>query len=202
MLKLYYSPGACSLAPHVILQETGLPFEAIRVDIRAKTYAGGNYYDINPKGGVPALGLDNGEVLTEDAVILQYIADQKPQTNLIPKTGLWERYRCQEWLNYIATELHKGFSPLWQPTTPDDYRQIARKNLELKFNYVNTQLGKQDYLMGNQLSVADAYLFTVINWTNFHKMDLTPWPHLKGFMERMAKRPSTVAALKAEGLLK
>lgn len=201
MLKLYYAPGACSLAPHLVLQETRIPFDLVRVDLRAKSYAGGDYTQINPKGTVPALQLDNSEVLTEAAVILQYIADQKPEAGLIPRCGTWERYRLQEWLNFIATELHKGFGPLWKPDTPADYKAIALKNLAQRFDYVNARLETTDYLMGNY-TVADAYLFTVSNWGHFLKMDLSPWPHLIHFLERVKQRPATLAAFTAEGLNK
>lgn len=200
MMKLYYFPGACSLAPHLALQESKLTFEAYAVDLNAKTYAGGDFKNINPKGSVPALQVDSGEVLTECAVILQYIADRAPTANLIAPAGTWERYRTQEWLNYIATELHKGFSPLWNPATPEDYKKIALKNLTARFEYVNAHLAHNDYVMGAQYSVADAYLFTVINWANFLKIDLAPWTHLQHYLARIQERPATLAALKAEGL--
>lgn len=200
MFKLYYSPGACSLAPHLVLEETKLPFELVRVDLRTKTYAGGDFKKINPKGSVPVLELDNQERLTEAAVILQYLSDQKPDAGLVPKWGTWERYRLQEWLNFIATELHKGFGPLWKPDTPAEYKTIALKNLAQRFDYVNVRLETNDYLMGTGYTVADAYLFTVSNWSHFLKIDLSPWPHLQHFMERVRERPATLRALKAEGL--
>ena len=202
MLKLYYAPAACSLAPHILLEETKLPFELVKVDLRAKTFSGGDYYKINPKGSVPALQVNSGEILTETAIILQYVADQKPETNLIPRAGTWERYRCQEWLNFIASEIHKGFGPLWKPDTPAEYKPIALKNLTQKLNFVNAYLEKNNYLMGSSYTVADAYLFTVINWSHFLKIDLSPWPNLLSFMGRIKERPATLAALKAEGLMK
>lgn len=202
MFKLYYSPGACSLAPHLVLEEIKMPFELVRVDLRAKTYAGGDFKKINPKGAVPALELGNGEILTEAAVILQYLGDQKPECNLIPPSHTWPRYRCQEWLNFIATELHKGFGPLWKPNTPADYKSIVLENLAQRLNVMNIQLEKTPYLMGEGYTVADAYLFTVANWSYFLKIDLGPWPALQGFLERVKARPATLAALKAEGLTK
>lgn len=202
MFKLYYSPGACSLAPHLVLEEIKLPFELVRVDLRTKTHAGGDFNKINPKGSVPALELGNGEILTEAAVILQYLGDQKPESALIPPAHTWPRYRCQEWLNFIATELHKGFGPLWKPNTPADYKAIVLENLAQRLNAVNTQLEKTPYLMGEGYTVADAYLFTVANWSYFLKIDLGPWPALQGFLERVKARPATLAALKAEGLTK
>ncbi|MDO8519449.1 MAG: glutathione transferase GstA [Deltaproteobacteria bacterium] len=200
MFKLYFSPGACSLAPHIVLREADLPFELVRVDLRAKTYPGGDYWKINPKGGVPALGLSNGEILTEDAVILQYLADQKPEMNLAPKAGTMERYRLQEWLNFIATELHKGFGPLWKPNTPEDFKPIVIANLSQRFDLVNHQLEKNDFLMGKSYTIADAYLFTVTRWHQPLKIDLSPWPALGRFMERIKARPATADAFKAEGL--
>lgn len=200
MLKLYFSPGACSLAPHLILRELKIPFELVRVDLKAKTFPGGDYWKINPKGGVPALGMENGEVLTEDAVILQYLADQKPEAELVPKAGSWERYRCQEWLNYIATELHKGFGPLFKPNTPAEFKPIVLDNLSQRLNYLNGLLGKNDYMMGKNYSIADAYLFTVARWSQPLKIDLSPWPAVAKFMERIKLRPATAEAFQAEGL--
>lgn len=202
MFKLYYAPGACSLAPHLVLQELKLPFKLMPVDLRAKTYSGGDFKAINPKGSVPALQLDNGEVLTEAGVILQYVADQAPDANLIPRCGTWERYRVQEWLNFISTEVHKGFGPLWNPDTPEAYKQIAIQNLSQRFDHINAQLGKADYLMGPSYTVADAYLFTVANWSRFFKLDLSPWPHVQKFLERVKQRPATIAAFAAEKLTK
>lgn len=200
MLKLYFFPASCSLAPHIALQESGLPYETLAVDLRAKTFSGGDFKKINPKGSVPALQLANGDVLTECAVILQYIADQAPKANLLPANGTWERYRSQEWLNYIATELHKGFSPLWNPATPEEYKVIAINNLEQRFDYLNSHLAKNNFVMGAEYTVVDAYLFTVVNWSRFKEISLSPWANLQTFMTRIQERPATLTVLKAEGL--
>ncbi len=197
-MKLYFSPGACSLAPHIILQESGLSFEAIPVNLRTKIYSGGDFRQINPKGSVPVLEIGNGKILTEAAVILQYVSDQKPDARLMPAIGTWERYQCQEWLNYISTELHKGFAPLWNPLTPDAYKEIALKNLSARFEFVNTHLTTNDFLMGSQFTVTDAYLFTVLNWANMLKIDLSPWTAIQKFMEIIKSRPATVAAIERE----
>lgn len=200
MFKLYFSPGACSLAPHLVLREAKLPFELVRVDLRAKTYDGGDYREINPKGGVPALGMENGEVLTENAVILQFLADQKPQTKLVPSSYTLERYRCLEWINFIATELHKGFGPLWKPNTPMEFKPIVLSNLSQRFDFLNPHLEKNDFLMSTHYTIADAYLFTVTRWSQPLKIDLSPWPALGRFMARVKARPATLSALNAEGL--
>lgn len=201
-MKLYYAPGACSLAPHIALEESGLPYATERVDLRSHTFAGGtDYYDINPKGYVPVLELDSGERLTEVAVILQYIADRKPGT-LAPAFGTLDRYRMMEWLNFIATEIHKGLSPLWKPTTPDAYRTTILDTVGKRFDYVVETLGSRPYLTGNNFSIADAYLYTIVNWHNFLKFDLTRWPALAGYQARVGARPAVQAVLKAEHLLK
>lgn len=199
-MKLYYSPGACSLAPHLVIKELKLPVEMVRVDLKAKTFVGGDYKTINPRGSVPVLQLDNGETLTEAAVILQYLADQKPEAGLLPKAGSWERVRCQEWLNFVATELHKGFGPLWRANTPEDYKPIVLQNLARQFGPVNARLEKNDYLMGKNYSVADAYLYTVVKWSYPLKVDLSEWPHLQKFMDRVRARPATQEAFTVEGL--
>jgi len=201
-MKLYYSPGACSLAPHLVLFELGIPHESYAVNLKTKQFSGGDYLSVNPKGAVPALEIKNGELLTENAVILQYLADQKPEANFIPKAGTWERYRQLELLNYVATEMHKGFSPLWAPTTPDAYKAIVRTNLEKRFHYLSEKLTKHPYLAGDSMTVADAYLFTVLGWTRPLQIDLSPWPALQGYLEKIRVRPGTQNALKAEGLLK
>lgn len=198
MLKLYFAPGACSLAPHIALHEAKLPFEAFIVDLKTKVYSGGDYRAINPKGSVPALQLEDGKVLTEASVLLQYIADQNPAAQLLPPAGTWERYQCQEWLNYIATELHKGFSPLWNPLTPDAYKEMATKNLFIRFEYVNSVLSRKDYLMGPDFTVADTYLYTVLNWAHFLRIDLSPWTALVAYLDKIKSRPSTQAALETE----
>jgi glutathione S-transferase len=202
-MKLYYMPGACSLAPHIAFHEAGLPFDLERVDGATKKTAGGeDYLAVNPKGAVPAVKLDNGEVLTEAAVIQQYIADKAPAKKLIPAAGTAERYRAQEWLNYIASEVHKGIGQLFNKAMPDDYREAVKKGLAAKqFPYLDKALSGRDYLLG-EFSVADGYLFTVLNWTNFQKIDISAFPNLTAFMKRVAARPAVQAALKAEGLLK
>jgi glutathione S-transferase len=206
-MKLFYSPGACSLAPHIALLETETAFEAVKVDLRSKEYSGGDYRSLNPRGIVPALQMADGQLLMEGAVILQWIADQKPQANWMPKAGTWERYRAQEWLNYIATELHKGFSPVFGRKnlvqSEEGQEQLfaaARESLQKKYSYVSEQLGARAYLMGDQVSVADAYLFTILRWSKVANLDLEQWPNLAKFMDRMRARPAVAKALEAEGL--
>jgi glutathione S-transferase len=174
-MKLYFAPGACSLSPHIVLRESGTLFDLEQVDLKAKqTKSGADYLRINPKGQVPVLQLDNGETLTEGPAIVQYIADQKPTSGLVPAVGSLPRYRVQEWLNYITSELHKSLGALFNPATPADYKELVTKEqLPKKFAYVNLQLAGKQYLMGDAFSVADAYLFTVLNWANFLKIDLS-----------------------------
>ena len=201
-MKLYYSNGACSLSPHIVLRESGLPFELVRAS--TKTHAlddGTDYYTINPKGSVPLLELDNGERLTEGPAIVQYIADQAPGANLAPANGTLARYRVQEWLNFITSELHKGYSPLFRPNTPDAYKPIAMDTLKKKYAYVDSKLEGKHYLMGEQFSVPDAYLFTVTNWAGRVGLDLSEFKNVGAFMARMMARPSVQAAMKAEGLI-
>jgi len=201
-MKLYHSPAACSLAPHIALYETGLPFTAAKVDLRTHKLADGtDYYAINPKGYVPLLELDNGERLAEVAVILQYIADRKPGT-IAPAFGTMERYHLMEWLNFIATEVHKQFSPLWNPGTPDATKEAQRTKLATRFDYIARTLATQPYLTGETFTVADAYLFTVVNWSGLLKVDLAPWPALQQFQARVAARPNVRKAMEAEGLIK
>ena len=201
-MKLYYTPGACSLAPHIVLRETDRPFDLVKVDLAAKrTEAGDDYAAINPKGSVPALGLDDGSLLTENAVILQYLADEAPTAGLIPSGGL-ERYRLLEWLNFVATELHKGFGPLWNPATPTEFKQATREALGRKFDYLQNALRERDYLAGERFTIVDAYAFTVLNWTAMHDIDLSRWPGLAAFQARIAGRPAVRAALAVEGLLR
>jgi glutathione S-transferase len=202
-MKLYYSPGACSLSPHIVLREAGLAFTLDRIDYATrKTESGRDYGSINPKGQVPALELETGEVLTEGAVIVQYIADKKPETGLAPKPGSMERYRLQEWLNYLASELHKTFSPLFNPKTPDEFRAMVKERLSSQFAYLNERLGKSPFLAGPNFSIADAYAFTVLHWTKSKRVaiDLGGWPNLQAYMDRIAARPKVQEALKAEGL--
>jgi glutathione S-transferase len=201
-MKLYYKPGACSLSPHIVLREAGLAFELDRVDTKAgKTQSGGYFASINPKGYVPSLQLDDGQVLTEGAAIVQYLADRKPEMKLAPAAGTMERYRLQEWLNFIATEIHKGFSPLFNRKAPDDVRQAQVDRLGTRLDYLAKQLEKQPFLMGKSFTVADAYLFTILNWAKVVNLDLARWPALPAFQDRVGSRPAVRAALEAEGLL-
>jgi glutathione S-transferase len=198
-MKLYLARGACSLSPHIALAESGLSFEIEKVDLRSKLTEGGlDFRQINPKGSVPALLLDNGEVLTEGPAIVQYIADQKPEKRLAPPAGSLARYRLQEWLNYISSELHKGFAPLFRPDLTDDAKKAAVAAFETKLDFVAGKLKGRDYLMGSQFSVADGYLFTVLSWTKFAGIDLAKWPSIRGFVERVGARPAVQAAQQAE----
>ncbi|HEX9461729.1 MAG TPA: glutathione transferase GstA [Alphaproteobacteria bacterium] len=202
-MKLYFSPGACSLSPHIVLREAGLNFELEQVDTKTKkTKAGADFWTVNPKGYVPVLRLDNGETLTEGPAIVQYLADQKPESGLAPKPGSLERYRLAEWLNFTTSELHKGFTPLFKPNTADEYKKIARETLATRLAYLDKQLAGRQYLMADRFTVADAYAFTVVNWSNFQNVDLAPWPNVKAYMDRVRARPKVQEALKAEGLLK
>ncbi len=201
-MKLYYSPGACSLAPHIALAEAGLPHATKRVDLKTHTLADGtDYYTINPKGYVPLLELDDGARLSEVAVILQYIADQKPGA-IAPGFGGMDRYRLMEWLNFIATELHKQFGPLWHATTPEATKEAQRALLAKRFEYLAKTLAAKPYLMGDAFTIADAYLFTILNWAGMLKVDLAPWPALVQYVARVAARPAVRATLVAEGLVK
>jgi glutathione S-transferase len=202
-MKLYYSNGACSLSPHIALREAGIPFELVRASTKTHQLDDGtDFYTINSKGSVPVLELDNGERLTEGPAIVQYIADLAPTSNLAPANGTFERARLQEWLNYITSEMHKGFSPLFNPATPDVYKPIAVANLHKKFAYVDGKLADKNYLMGDTFTVADGYLFTVTSWSKFVNLDLSAYKNLEAFMARVAARPKVQEALKAEGLLK
>lgn len=202
-MKLFFGPASCSLASHIALHELGLKFEAERVDLKSKqTSSSGDFMKINPKGYVPALQLDNGEVLTEGAAILQYLGDLKPSQNLVPAAGTMERYRLQEWLNFIATEVHKGFSPLWRKDNPDIVKSMAEEKLFGRLNYLNDVLKGKDFAMGSNFTVVDAYLFTVLNWSNYLKIDLGRWPVLAAYCARVKSRPAVQAAMKAEGIWK
>jgi glutathione S-transferase len=203
MLKLYYAPGACSLSPHIALHEAGLKFDVERVNLSTKkTASDGDFLAINPNGYVPVLGLGDGQVLSEGPAILQYIADQNPQAHLAPANGTPQRYRLQEWLNFISTEVHKGYSPLFSPTTPDDYKKVVIARLLTRYAYLDKALAGKQFLLGDQFSVADGYLFTVTNWSNMLKIDLSAYPNVTAFQARVAARPKVQDALKAEGLLK
>ena len=200
-MKLYYSPGACSLSPHIVLCEAGLPHELIKVDLKTKkTEHGDDFNAINPKGYVPTLVTDSGEVLTEGPAIVQYLADLAPAKKLAPTAGTMDRVRLQEWLNFISTEMHKSFSPLFR-NAPAEWQEVVRATLAARFSNLATVLEKQPYLLGSDFSVADAYLFTVLNWSKWVKIDLAPWPALIAFQARVAARPGVQQALKKEGLL-
>ncbi len=200
-MKLYYSPGACSLAPHILLREAGFDFALEKVDLKnKKTASGEDFLRLNPKGYVPALGLDDGSLLTEVAVISQYLADQAPAAHLLPTSGM-ARYRALEWLNFIATEIHKGFGPLWNPAVPEEAKRLARARLESRLAYVNQALQTSPYLPGPAFSAADAYLFVMLNWCGLQKIDLAAWPALFDYQTRLAARPAVHAALETEGLL-
>ena len=202
-MKLYYSPGACSLSPHIVVSETGINVELEKVNLAEhKTASGQDYMTINPKGYVPALRLDDGSVLTEGPAIVQYLADQKPGSGLIPPAGAIDRYRVQEWLNFIGTELHKNFGALFNKATPDATKETAKANITKRLAYLNDRLAGKQYLMGSDFTVADAYAFTIVNWTNFVSIDLKPYPNLAAYMARVAARPKVLETLKAEGLAK
>jgi glutathione S-transferase len=201
-MKLYYAPGACSLAAHIVSREAGLPVEPVKVDLKAHMTAdGADYYAVNPKGYVPAVQLDNGEVLTEAANVVQFLADQKPQSGLTPAFGTMERYRLMEWLTFISSELHKGFGPLWNPQASEDARQAAKDRLASRFAWVDQQLAGKDYLTGDRFTAADAYAFTILNWAGMHGIDLSAHKNIASFMARVAARPKVREALQAEGLL-
>jgi len=200
-MKLYYAPGACSLSPHIVAREAGIPIELHRVDLTTKRMEGGGDYDkITGKSYVPALQLDDGQVLTEGPAIVQYLADLRPQSGLAPKAGTMERYRVQEWLNFLTAEVHKQWSPLFNPTASQESKQFARDNLARRFDWIAGQLGSKPYLMGERFTVADAYLFTLLNWSWWTDVDLSPWPTLKDYLYRVGARPKVQEALKAEGL--
>ena len=201
-MKLYYTPGACSQAPHIALNELGLSYEPVKVDLTKHTLADGtDFYSINPKGYVPMLELDDGTRLTEVSVLLQYIADQKPGT-LAPAFGTKARWQLMEWLAFISTEVHKGFGPLWNPQTPAEVRERTVQALGNRFTFIVKTLEQQPFLAGDAFSIADAYLWVVLNWADYHKVDLAPWPALQQFRKRIAARPAVQATLQAEGLVK
>jgi glutathione S-transferase len=198
-MKLYYSPGACSLSPHIVLNELGLKFDAVRVDLATKKTAdGADFNAVNPKGYVPTLQLDDGRVLTEGPAIVQYLADLKPEAKLAAPNGTFERYRLQEWLNFISTEIHKTFSPLFHPGLSDAQRDAAKQKLALRFGEIENALGEQEYLTGAQFTVADAYLYTMLRWTRAFHIDLAQWPALAKYFERVAARPAVKATLAFE----
>jgi glutathione S-transferase len=198
-MKLYFSPGACSLSPHIALREAGLPFELVQVDLRKQmTKTGVAFSTITPKGAVPVLQLDDGQFLTEGPAIVQYIADRKPESQLAPPAGTLERYRLLEWLNYVTSELHKTFGPLFKSTTPAEYKETLKQALAGRYEYLSKHLEKQSYLLGDKFTVADGYLFTVLTWSKHVGLDLARWPVLQAYVARVGARPAVVAALKAE----
>ena len=202
-MKLYYSPGACSLSPHIALREAGLPFDLALASVKTKKLAdGSDFYQVSPRGQVPVLELNDGQRLTEGPAIVQYIADQAPDKQLAPAAGTMERYRLMEWLNLVTSELHKGFSPLFNPAVPEESKAISRAKLQERLQWVDSQLEGKDYLMGSQFTVADGYLFTVTNWAKPVGVDISGLQHLNAFRDRVAARPAVKAALEAEGLNK
>jgi glutathione S-transferase len=202
-MKLYYSPGACSLSPHIVLREAGLPFTLEKVDLKTrKTASDADYLRVNPKGYVPALQFDDGTALTEGPAIVQWVADQVPEKHLAPAAGTMERYHLIEWLNFISTEIHKQFSPLFNPLTPDAAKQNFKDLLARRFDYVQQQLGAKPFLTGNHFTVVDAYLFTVLGWGRWVDIDLGKWPKLAEYVARVAARPKVHEALVAEKLVK
>ena len=200
-MKLYFAPGACSLAPHIVANELGIPLTLEKVDTSTKKVAdGSDFWTVNPKGYVPALRLDNGELLTEGPAISQYLADTKPAAKLVPANGSFERYRLQEMLGYINSEIHKSYSPLFNPKTPPETRKDREEYLHKRYALIEKQLTGHPFLFGEQFTIADAYLFTVTNWANFVKLDLSAFPNLLAFQKRVADRPAVQAAMVAEGL--
>lgn len=198
-MKLYLTPHACSLAVDIVARELAVALALEWVDVRAKKLRdGSDYYGVNPKGQVPTLQLDDGEFLTEGPVIVQYLADGQPGNALLPPAGTMARYRVLEWLNFVGTELHKGFTPLFRPTTPQEYREIARQNLTTRFKWLDGELAAQPYLTGAAFTVADAYCYTILMWSKLHDIDLAPWPNLAAYVARVAARPSVQAAEEAE----
>lgn len=202
-MKLYYSPAACSMSPHIALRESGLPFELVQVDLaNKKTVAdGGDFLAINPKGQVPALQLDNGQLLTEGPAIVQYVADQVPDKKLVPAAGTLERYRVQEWLNFVATELHKNFGLAFKFMQIEGLRPALAGAIVERLHFIAPQLERRDWLVGDHFSVADGYLFTALNWCRFLQIDLAPFPAVTAFMDRVAARPAVREVLRSEGLI-
>jgi len=202
-MKLYYSPGACSLSPHIALLEAGLPHDLVKVDLRAKKLENGDdFLKVNPKGQVPALALDSGELITEGPVIVQMIADQAAGKNLAPAHGSSERYKLLEWLNFITAELHKNFGPMFSPVLGDEAKAFFKDRVMAKFKYIDSQMADRDYLMGSHFTVADGYLFTMLSWADRMKFDLSAMPNLVAYKARVAARPKVQEALTREGLMK
>src|SRR5436189_155500 len=202
-MKLYYTPGACSLSPHIALLEAGLPYDLVKVDLRAKKLENGDdFLKVNPKGQVPVLALDSGELVTEGPVIVQMIADKAAAKNLAPARDSTERYKLLEWLNFITTELHKSFGPMFSPVLADDAKAFFKDRVMGKFKYVDSQLAGRDYLMGSQFTVADGYMFTMLSWADRMKFDLSDMPNLVAYKARIGARPKVQEALTKEGLMK
>ena len=202
-MKLYYAPGACSLSPHIVLQESGLKHSLVKTNLKDKTTeAGGDFKTKNPHGYVPALELDDGTMLTEGPAIVQYIADKVPEKHLAPANGTLDRYKMQGWLNFVSSELHKGFSPLFNPSMPDEAKKLAKDKLAQRFEVLDKHLAKNQYLCGNTYSLPDAYAFTVLNWTKPTNVDLSPYKNIMAYHARVGARPAVQAAMKAEGLTK
>lgn len=201
-MKLYYSPASCAMSVHIVLEEAGFSYDLERVDLQTKlTETGKNFNNINEQGAVPLLVLDNGEILTEGAAIVQYIADQKPASGLTPATGTLERARVYEWLNYLASEMHKAYIPLFKPEYSEAMKEAALVKVKKCYDHVSKKLGSKQYALGDKFTVVDAYLFTIINWHNFINLDLSPWPVLVAFQKRVSARPAVQAAMRKEGLL-
>jgi glutathione S-transferase len=198
-MKLYIAPGACSLSPHIVFREAGIPFDMETVDLGAKrTKSGKDFKAINPKGYVPVLELEGGQVLTEGPAIVQYIADQKPASKLAPPAGSMDRYRLQEWLNFITSEMHKAYGPLFNPQTPDAYREMSKTRIGDRLDFLSKSLQGKDYLMGSTFTVADAYLFVILGWSGHLGINLAKWPVMQAYWDRVAARPAVKAALDAE----
>lgn len=200
-MRLFFANGACSLSPHIVLRETGLPAEFTKVDLTTKkTESGADFTKINDRSQVPALEIKEGQVLTECSAIVQYIADQKPESGMMPKVGTFDRYRAQEWLGFISTEIHKTFSPFFGANVSEDAKKTATRNISKRFDYVARKLTGRDYLLGDKFTVADAYLFTMLSWMGHAHVDLMRWPVLQAYYTRVAARPAVQQALKFEGL--
>jgi len=202
-MKLYYSPGACSLSPHIVALEAGIPIALHQVDLAThKTAEGGDFYATNRKGYVPTLEMDDGAILTEGLAIVQYLGDQRPGSGLVPAAGTMARYRLQEWLTFIGTEIHKTFSILFNKANPEEAKKLAKERLASRFAVLDAHLAHSAYLLGEQFSAADAYAFTVVSWAHHFGIDLATWPHLKAYIERIGARPKVQEAMRAEGLSK
>lgn len=202
-MKLYIAPGACSLSPHIVALEAGQNVDLVHVDLAKKLLkdGGGDFKAINPKGQVPVLQTDDGDIITEGPVIVQYLGDKAPATKVVPAAGSKERYKVQEWLNFITAELHKNFGPIFRPTTPDAYKQIAKENIAGRFKWIDEKLAGKSYLMGDTFTAPDAYLYVMTRWAKRIGMEMDQWPHLKAYSERVEARPKVQEALKAEGLV-